>query len=166
MSKPSVYLAGPISGLTYDEGEGWRLIVTEQLAPQIDAFSPLRNKAYLKEHGKLEGSYDFSALSTARGITTRDRLDVMSRDLILVNFKAWKKPSLGTLIELGWADAARKPVVGLWEGLGNNIDTSTNRLGDSDCATYPMVQEIVDFWVNTIEEATDLIKAILLPGGE
>lgn len=152
MSKPSVYLAGPISGLTYDDSEGWRLIVREKLAPEVDAFSPLRSKNYLRKEGKLKGAYDYAALSTGKGITTRDRFDVMTSDLILVNFTAWKIVSMGTLIELGWADVARRPVVGIWR-----------KTGEENYSLYPMIQEIVGWWTEDIDEAVDLVKAILLP---
>ena len=148
MSKPSVYLAGPISGLTYNDSEGWRKIVREQLAPEVDAFSPLRCKSFLTSEGTLEGAYEYNPLSTGKGITTRDMLDVMTRDLMLVNFRAWEKPSLGTMIELGWASAFRKPVVGIGEH------------------EYPMINEIVQFWTHDIDHAVHIVKAILLPGGE
>lgn len=145
MSKPSVYLAGPIRGLTYDESEEWRKLAIQQLTPEIEAFSPLWSKAFLRQEGVIDSSYEYAALSSSRGITTRDRFDVMTRDLLLVNFSDWNALSAGTMIELGWANAVWKPIVGI---------------GKFD---HPMVQEIVGFWAEDIDDAVDLIKAILLP---
>ena len=146
MSKPSVYLAGPIKGLTFDEGQEWRDVITDMLEPEIDAFSPLRWKQVLRKEGIIRGSYEGTALSSAKGLTCRDRYDVTHRDLMVVNFVGWKSVSMGTSIELGWADAARKPVV----GIGPVYD-------------YPMVKEIVNFWAAELDEAVHIVKAILLP---
>ena len=146
MSKPSVYLAGPIKGLTYDDSQEWRIQVILGLAKSgIDAFSPLRAKAFLKNEGIIEGSYDYAPMSSQKGITARDRFDATTRDLLLVNFQDWQSISAGTLIELGWADARRIPIVGV---------------GSFD---HPMVDEIVNFWAGSLGEGIDVVKAILLP---
>jgi len=53
-----IYLAGPISGLTFEGAQDWRNYFTSKISPEIDCFSPLRGKDYLKIRGPLEGSYD------------------------------------------------------------------------------------------------------------
>ena len=145
MSKPSVYLAGPIKGLTYDNSQEWRTEITGMLAPEVDAFSPLRAKAFLRSEETIVGSYEHDPMSSQKGITTRDRFDATSRDLLLVNFQNWQSVSVGTLIELGWADGLRIPIVGV---------------GEFD---HPMVQEVVGFWAGDIYEAVHIVKSILLP---
>jgi hypothetical protein len=37
-----VYLAGPISGMTYDEAQAWRAYASQNLPQEIRAISPLR----------------------------------------------------------------------------------------------------------------------------
>jgi len=83
-----VYLAGPITGLTFEEGQDWRVEAQKMLSPLgIYGYSPLRGKEYLKKEGVLVGSYEESPLSTAKGLTSRDRYDVMSCDAVLMYLK-------------------------------------------------------------------------------
>ena len=78
-----IYLAGPISGLTYDDAQDWRNKFSAAIDYRIECFSPLRGKDYLTKQGKLEGSYDEFPLFTDQGITTRDRYDCMGADLVV-----------------------------------------------------------------------------------
>ncbi len=52
--KPKVYLAGPISGFTFEECVAWRDQVKKELAKAgIEGISPLRAKEYLLDAGTL-----------------------------------------------------------------------------------------------------------------
>ena len=82
MVHKTVYLAGPISGLSYGEATDWRQEVQAQLQRcGIHALSPLRAKVYLRECTKIADSYSdddidtdaFTNMSSPRGITTRQR---------------------------------------------------------------------------------------------
>lgn len=155
-NRPSVYLAGPITGLTYDEGQDWREYAQAFLAPTIDAFSPLRAKQHLRELGVLDnaGTPDskyigLHALSEPAGITARDRFDCMGRDLVLVNFLGATQVSIGTCIELGWADAARRPIVIAME--------------EDNIHRHAMANQVAGFIVPTLEDALTVCKAVLLP---
>lgn len=144
----SVYLAGPISGLSYDGAQDWRAAAADRLkVAGIGSFSPLRGKEYLRAMGILEGSYDIHPLSTAQGITNRDRFDVCRADLILANLYGAERISIGTVIELGWADIARTPVVGVWE--------------DGNVHDHPMVSQIVGWHAANLTEGLDIVEAIL-----
>lgn len=147
MSK--VYLAGPISGLTYEGAQEWREKFAEDIDPRIECFSPLRGKAYLKMRGPLEGSYEEFPLSTGRGITTRDRFDCMGSDLVIFNLLGATRISIGTMIELGWADAQRNPAVLIMEKEGNPHD-------------HPMVRNTTHFRVDNVKDAIALTEIILL----
>lgn len=156
-NRPSVYLAGPITGLTYDDGQDWRQYAKDWLAAEgIDGFSPLRAKTHLRSLGVLDnaGTPDsaylgLNALSEPKGITTRDRFDCIGRDLVLVNFVGAKAVSIGTCIELGWADGARVPLVLAME--------------EDNVHRHAMVNEVAGFIVPTLEEALVVCKAVLLP---
>jgi nucleoside 2-deoxyribosyltransferase len=155
MSKPTVYLAGPITGLTYDGASDWRDYAKKRFdALGIEAFSPMRAKHYLKDVGVLQGSGQnykgLSPLSENKGITTRDRMDCTRRDLVLANLLGAKKVSAGTCIEFGWADAARRPVVLVMEKEGNPHE-------------HGMVLEIGGYRVEDLDQAIDLTASILLP---
>lgn len=154
---PTVYLAGPITGLTYDDGNEWREVVQNDLAAAgIAAFSPLRAKNFLREIGVLDsaGTPDsayigLNPLSEPKGITTRDRRDCMGCDLVLMNLLGAERISVGTMIEAGWADAARKPVVVAME--------------EDNIHRHAMLNEVAGFIVPTLEEAVAVVKAVLLP---
>jgi nucleoside 2-deoxyribosyltransferase len=144
-----IYLAGPISGLTFEGAQDWRTYFTNTIDQQIACFSPLRGKDYLKMRGPLEGSYDEFPLSTDRGITTRDRADCMGADLVVFNMLGATRVSIGTMLEFGWADAARVPSVLIMEKEGNIHD-------------YPMVREIAGFRVDNLEDAIAISEIVLL----
>ena len=144
-----IYLAGPISGLTYEGAQDWRDYFTNTIDPQIACFSPLRGKEYLKMRGPLEGSYAEFPLSTDRGITSRDRNDCMGADLVVFNMLGAKRVSIGTMVEFGWADAARVPSVLIMEKEGNVHE-------------YPMVREIASFRVDNLKDAIAISEIVLL----
>jgi nucleoside 2-deoxyribosyltransferase len=144
-----IYLAGPISGLTFEGAQDWRTYFMNTIDQQIACFSPLRGKDYLKMRGPLEGSYDEFPLSTDRGITTRDRADCMGADLVVFNMLGATRVSMGTMVEFGWADAARVPSVLIMEKEGNIHD-------------YPMVREIAGFRVDNLEDAIAISEIVLL----
>lgn len=149
--RPSVYLAGPITGLTYDEGQDWRAYAKDWLdAEGIDGYSPLRAKDYLRACGVLEKQYHgLNALSEPAGITARDRFDCMGRDLVLVNFVGATSVSIGTCIELGWADASRTPLVVAME--------------EDNVHHHAMVNAMAGFIVPTLDEALIVARAVLRP---
>jgi nucleoside 2-deoxyribosyltransferase len=110
----TVYLAGPITGLTYGEAEdGWRTDAALYLtALGVSPLSPLRGTQYLRDIGKLEKQYlNGSPLSSPQGIVRRDFNDVKNCDAILANFLDANRASVGTCWEMGAAYALQKPVV-------------------------------------------------------
>jgi hypothetical protein len=108
----TVYLAGGITGLSYDEATAWREKVRIQLTfNSIKALSPMRGKAYLSAEDKLADSYSDKTMSSIDGINVRDFNDCKTADAILVNFLGSKKVSIGTVMEVAWGRAFRKPTV-------------------------------------------------------
>lgn len=150
--KPKVYLAGPITGLTYDESTDWREKVHRDLQPDIETLSPMRAKSYLKTlpADLIGDEYSDRILSTQKAITARDRWDTQRADLVIFNFLGAKVASIGTAIELGWADAARVPGILVIEKTGNIHDHS-------------MVRETTGWRVDTLEDAVATARAILMP---
>jgi nucleoside 2-deoxyribosyltransferase len=146
-----IYLAGPISGLTYDGAQEWRDEFRRRIDPRIEAFSPLRGKEYLTIRGPLEGSYNDYPLSTDAGITARDRYDCMGADLVVFYLLGATRVSIGTMIEFGWCDAARNPAIVIMEKEGNIHD-------------YPMIRQIAQFRTDNLNDAISIANIILLPG--
>lgn len=153
MVHPKVYLAGPIAGRSYDEATGWREYVKNRLAPEIDAFSPLRAKTHLASIQQFTNHKDdelaYNALSSNRGITTRDRWDATSCDLLFVNLLNATITAIGTIMEIAWADSKRIPIVAAMEP--GNIHE------------HGMLLEVIGFRVSTVDEAINITRAILLP---
>lgn len=156
-----MYLAGPITGLNYKGATDWRGIVAEQLAESgIVAFSPMRGKDYLRKLDVIgdarvqtrpeDDSYGLNkVMSSAQGITYRDRNDVMKADVVLMNLLGATRISIGTMIEAGWADAFRKPVI-------------VAREKDS-IHGHGMLDAIATYTVDDLEEALHLTRVLLLP---
>ncbi|KWU17917.1 hypothetical protein [Burkholderia cenocepacia] len=146
--KPLVYLAGPITGLSYGASTDWRGQVGANIDPQIELLSPMRHKDYLKGETAIAASYESHVMSCAKGITARDRFDCMRADLILVNFLGAKSISAGTVMEIAWGDLQRTPIVLVMEK--DNIHR------------HPMITEAAGFIVETLEEAITVVERILL----
>lgn len=151
MATPKVYLAGQITGLTYGEAVGWREQVTKELEKEgIHCYSPMRAKEYLDKVGELKATFEeygaLNPLSTSKGITTRDRWDCTTADVVLMNLLGMDRISAGCMIELGWADMARVPVVLCMEEGGAH--------------EHGMVQETAGFRVFSLEQGLDVIRGL------
>lgn len=151
-NQSSVYLAGPIAGSGYDKINDWRLKASVDLSP-IKTLSPMRGKEFLK--GEKEDVHNYerttvieNALGSSRGITARDRFDVMTCDLVLMNLLGASRVSIGTMIEIGWADAFRKPIVLV--------------IDEENVHIHPMVLETASFIVTNMDQAIHVIQSILL----
>ena len=111
----------------------------------------MRGKKYLAKETAIKDSYegDGHPLSTRRGITCRDRMDVMRCDMVIANFLGAKKVSIGTVMEIAWADAFRKPIVVVMEK-GNIHEHS-------------MLNQVSGFIVSSLDEAIELVVTVLSP---
>ena len=147
----TVYLAGPITGLSFDAASDWRNLAKKDLANHgITALDPMRGKHYLSQVTEFTNDGDkyqpFSALSSNRGIITRDRWDAMRCDLLFVNFLGAERVSIGTVMEIAWADAVRKPIVCIME--------------EGNVHAHGMIREALGYRVSTLAEALALTIAI------
>jgi nucleoside 2-deoxyribosyltransferase len=143
-----IYLAGPIGGLTYSDAVDWRAQAAEDLESiGIECLSPMRGKEYLVNEAILKGTgYDDTLLSNNRAIVTRDRMDVYNSDAILMNLTGATRVSIGSMVELGWADAQRIPTIIVMEP-GNLHE-------------HGFVYEIGSFVVDTMQDALTIIKGL------
>ena len=146
-----VYLAGPITGLTFDGATDWRdKAIAELKDVGITGLSPLRAKEYLKGSKAISDAYPDFGLSTEQAITARDRFDCQRAGLVLFNFLGAEKVSIGSCIEIGWADAARVPIILVIEKTGSVHD-------------HAMVRAVSGWRVDTLEDGLHIAKAVLLP---
>lgn len=152
----SVYLSGPIDGLTYEEGLDWRTQAKERLARlNIMGICPQRGKDYLSQMGMMEFAEQEQTfnknypMSTAPAVLARDRHDTLACDAILVNFQGARRVSIGTVMEIAWAHLHHKPVVVV-------IDKDDNLHG-----RHPMLRECFDIVVNDLEDGINIIEIML-----
>ena len=146
----TLYLAGPITGCSYDGATDWRDYVAKNLPDWISPVSPMRGKEYLSEETSIASAYEDIPLSCQKGITCRDRHGVMNCDMMMVNLLGAEKVSIGSVMEMGWADMIRKPFVLIMEP-GNMHD-------------HPMVKETAGFIVDTLDSGINIAKAVLMVG--
>lgn len=151
----TVYLAGPISGLDYNGATVWRDQARGMLEPDIHVLSPMRAKEYLQQvagdvgfSSTCEEYQHFSPLSGPRGIMTRDRFDATRCDVLFVNLIGASKVSVGTVMEIAWADLCRTPIVCAMEP-GNVHE-------------HCMVHEAIGFRVGSVDEGVHVVRSILL----
>jgi nucleoside 2-deoxyribosyltransferase len=146
-----IYLAGPISGLTYERSAlGWRERVRE-LLPEFNLISPMRGKDFLAGRGPLVGAYADFPMSSVNGILGRDRNDVFTCDLVLACFlEADGNFSLGTAMEFGWADAMRKPIIMIARP-------------EDPHRRHPMLLGAAVYSVDELEQGAELARFLLAP---
>lgn len=150
--QPKVYLAGPISGLGYGEATDWRKTAKQYLnRGGISAFSPMRGKDFLKKEVSLDANCEYGELSpiaTPKGIMTRDRYDATTCDVLLVNLLGATRVSIGTVMEIAWADGKRIPIVCAIEATGNVHE-------------HAMIDQAIGYRTATLKEAINIAIAIL-----
>jgi hypothetical protein len=111
MPKKALFLAGPLTGISYKDALDWRKYVESKLPVDVIAFSALRGKTYVTTERVLKDAYPEHLLSTPQGTTTRDRYDVSRCDALFVNFLNTNRVSIGTIMEIAWADSRRIPII-------------------------------------------------------
>lgn len=110
----SIYLGGPITGLSVAEAFGWREDATEILtALGYDVRSPLRGK------GSLQDEFGDEPLTISTNTThilkmpyfVRDMYDIDHSGIVIFNFLFMDKPSIGSMVELGHAHGQGKLII-------------------------------------------------------
>jgi nucleoside 2-deoxyribosyltransferase len=153
MSKPRAYLAGPIKGLQYNAAVTWRESMAQTLSPDIACLSPMRGKQDLRTFaGPLGAEYSdaFNLLCSPRAIFTRDYNDVTRSDLVIAYLTGADAVSIGTMFELAWCHALRKPLV-----IIDDRRTETHH--------HPFVTEAADWIVSDFYDAAHIARSVLLP---
>lgn len=151
-----VYLAGPITGLSFQGCTDWRNYAIERLSEfGVQGLSPMRAKEYLAQLETISGHgreyQHLGVFATSRGVMTRDFWDCTRCDIVLVNLLGAKAPSLGTVMEIAWAFQARIPVVCAIEKEGNPHE-------------HMMIHEAIGFRVESLDEALNVALAMFAVG--
>lgn len=147
--KRTVYLAGPILGCNSAEANDWRKYVDDKLKEHnIVGISPLRCEPL---HGERYGvEYPDPRFGTPRAIAAKNKFDVQACDITLAYLpkdRPSKIPSLGTIGEIFWADAFNKQVILVSD--------------DPFVNAHPVVDSAVDWKLETLDEAIDVLIGVL-----
>jgi nucleoside 2-deoxyribosyltransferase len=152
--KEYVYLAGPITGLTFDGAQDWRNEAAKALnSDKVETLTPLRGKSHLRADGVLHnGAKPYSkgaadVITSSKGITRRDMYDTTRASCVLANLSKTDKVSIGTVMELAWAYNHQIPLV---------LVMDKDNIHD-----HAMVQECATYIVPTLAEGLELTKFLL-----
>ncbi|MBS3170377.1 nucleoside 2-deoxyribosyltransferase [Candidatus Woesearchaeota archaeon] len=146
MSK--VYLAGPVTGLNYNERNSWRKSAISELAKYgITGISPQRDKTKLAFELDEDDSDLVKALCGEKGLVRRDFHDVQTCDVLLANLLGAQTISIGTMIEYGWANAFNKLIVTVIEKKGNPHE-------------HVFIRELTGYRVETLESGLAVVRSI------
>lgn len=87
------------------------------------------------------------AMSTPKGVVTRDKFDSTRCSVLLVNLLGAKKVSIGTCVEIGWANANDIPIVLVME--------------KENCHNHAFIRESANFITDSLDDGMYIVKAIL-----
>lgn len=147
------YLAGPITGESYEGATDWRAHVAEHLDSNIEVLSPMRHKEYLLHETSIADEYT-TLMSTQRAITARDKFDTQRADIVISNLLGASRVSIGTMIEYGWASG----------NTNKNTLIITVMEKEKNLHDHAMVRELSDWNVDSLEEAIRVANTVLVPG--
>lgn len=107
-----LYLAHPITGLSYEKVMDYYMDVQVLLEEEYEILCPMTGKSYLSDVKEFKPSGYINPVSTNHAITERDLWMVNQADIVLVDFTGCNKiNSIGCISELAWAHQSRKHTV-------------------------------------------------------
>jgi nucleoside 2-deoxyribosyltransferase len=182
--KGSVYLSGPIAGQTYDDARfGWRATFAAAMEEGIKVLSPMRHEGHLAEvQGTLKAAEQLDHFfSGARIIVEKDALDIKRCDIVVVNLLGAMKVSIGTVAEIGMAQASGKTIILIMEDPNTiesdefvkdtwNLDYNHPDYGrkipvlKSNVHEHPFVTVPAALRLNNLDEAIYAVNALLSEG--
>lgn len=157
--RKAVYLSGPITGMEYGDARyGWRKELAYLLDPSIVVLSPMRHEGHLAEMQEAMSVEALRAFEKENGhlfshhnmIVAKDRLDIETSDLVVVNLLGAMRPSQGTIWEMGYAAAKGKLMIVVKEK-------------DDKVHTSPFITE-GNIIVSKLEDAALIINSLLSEG--
>lgn len=143
-----IYLAGPISGRSYDIVMDY-YTVTAGILKQAgyDVLCPMTGKQHLKnDAGFKPHGYNEFPISTDHAIIERDRWMVDQSDIVYANLTNTLFASIGTCMELAWAHDKGKHTIVVMEK--NNVHR------------HAFILEAADIVFETHLEAMDYLKEL------
>ena len=144
--KKYIYLAGPIAGLTEEVATEWRAEVRESLPHGIIGISPLRCEPLKKGMVYTDDGATDKMWSDPRSINAKNWLDTESSDLVLAYLPKEmndRRPSIGTIIEIGWSIGLKKPLIVVSD--------------DKQIMDHPLIECNAAWRLDNLEDAVEVI---------
>jgi hypothetical protein len=149
---PSVYLCGPITGLSLPESTGWRRAVSAALEGEALVIDPTRDSPDPTRRSQAKATRTLSVERLLHGKRTvaRDRYDIQRCDLLLACFLGAKNVSIGAVGEIFWADAMGKAVIIVRE--------------EDNVHNHDMLNEIAGWIFDDLGTAIEQIRRVINSG--
>lgn len=149
----TVYLAGPMSGLSMVQARAWRADFAEMMPAHIICSSPVREVQFLGGDHTFEHHPDKHPDDSARvrpdGMLIQDLNDVRTADAVVCNFLTSVNVSIGSVGECFVAKENNVPVILVTSKLNVHFHFMLNGCG---VLTY------------SLEEAAEYTISLLTPG--
>ena len=147
--KKYVYLAGPIAGCTEEEATEWREYVCTYFTHGIIGISPLRCEPLKKGLTYTDDGATPKMWSDPRAIPTKNWLETESCYIVLAYLPQElndRRPSYGTVIEIGWAIGLRKPLIVVSD--------------DKYLMDHPLIKHNASWRLDNLEDAAEVIVGL------
>lgn len=140
-----IYLAGAISGCSYEQASGWRKEVRWYLEDHLGhtLIDPMGDKDELSKEQAIRVTPLNGLYTSDKAIVSRDRYSVFTSDIVLANLSYGENPLIGTSVEIGWADSQGIPIIAVCPK-GSRFD-------------HPFTRELC-YCVDTLGQALDVIN--------
>lgn len=146
-----VYLAGPISGKSFDEVVGRyneKRMYLEDFGYEV--LSPMTAKGGLRniqDFGSTQEHYPASPFATNHAIFARDKWMVAQADIVIADLSnSGDRISIGTMMEIAWANYLNKQIVLI--------------MGTDNLHYHAFVLEAATIILPTWDDARDYLKAL------
>ena len=142
-----IYLAGPISGKSYDEVvDAYKKKSSLLKTYGYEILCPMTGKAYLRNELEFKASgYENFPVSTNHAIFGRDKWMVSNSDIILCDLSSsGDRVSIGSMMEIAWASMLGKHTIVV--------------LPKENIHRHAFVLEAADIVFETIEDAYKYLK--------
>jgi nucleoside 2-deoxyribosyltransferase len=115
LNLPEVLLCGPIGGCTYEEANYWRTEASVKLARHnVVGVSPLRAEPAPKDGQKYDAAFGVNTMDVHKAVYSKNKMDIDRADMVLFYLPKEindRRPSYGSVWELGYAHGKGKPTV-------------------------------------------------------
>jgi nucleoside 2-deoxyribosyltransferase len=149
MSKPTVYIAGPITDMNFGQANDWRAYVKEELAKyNITGISPLRCEP-IRGETYTTGNPD-PRFGTAKAIGSKNVYDLKNCNMTIAYIPTppeGLKHSWGTIAELSWAYILGNPAILVSD--------------DPAVRDHPVLKATAGWIVEDLDDAVDICAGIL-----